>query len=299
MPALLAFVRLSRLKFLLGGFLAFALGALVARFQGFSLGWAGYIHGQIMVTSFHLMVHYANDYYDRVCDAESERTPWSGGSGMLLDGLLHPNVAVAAAFVCAIAGTITVAEFALEGMPIAACVGVAIGVMAWTYSAPPFRLLARGWGELDTAIIIALLFPLAGYVTFSGRLDASVVVSSLPGICAMLVLMFCVEYPDADVDRRTGKMNLVARLGRARSRPLIYAAFAGAYAASAIAVLLGAPASMLYFSLLTLPVGWGLFRQLQSGDFSNLARNADIAARGVAFYLVTILGAALAYAAML
>jgi 1,4-dihydroxy-2-naphthoate octaprenyltransferase len=295
-PTLLAFMRLSRLKFLVGGFLAFALGAAVARFEGFTIGWAAYVHGQLMVTSFHLMAHYANDFYDRVCDAECERTPWSGGSGALLNDVLHPNIALGAAIVCAASGAVATLEFAFKGMLVPAYAGVAIGVLAWTYSAPPLRLLARGLGELDTAIIVAMLFPVAGYLTYAPRPDLTILVSALPAACAMLVLMFCVEYPDADVDRRTGKMNLVARLGRRRARALVYAAVAGAYAASVLAIMLGATPSLLYFSLLTLPLGWGLCAQLRAGDFRDITQNSELAARGVAFFVATILGSTLAYA---
>ncbi|MGH7327380.1 MAG: prenyltransferase [Polyangiaceae bacterium] len=298
MALLLAFVRLSRLKFLFGGVLAFALGAMVARFEGFTLGWAAYVHGQVMVTSFHVMVHYANDYYDRLCDVEGERTPWSGGSGVLVDRGLHPNAALFAALLCGAAGLIATFGFALEGAPAPACAGIAIAILAWSYSAPPLRLSARGFGELDTAVIVAMLFPLAGYLTFSPRPDVTLVMSTLPAMCAMFVLMFCVEYPDADVDLRTGKLNLVARLGRSRARVLVYCAVAGTYVTSLAACAFGATLFLPFFVLLTIPLGWGLYAQLRSERFRDFPQNADIAARGVAFFVATILGSALAYAAV-
>ena len=38
-----------------------------------------------------------------------------------------------------------------------------IFTLSWAYSAPPMRLLARGLGELTTALVVTLLTPLLGF----------------------------------------------------------------------------------------------------------------------------------------
>jgi 1,4-dihydroxy-2-naphthoate polyprenyltransferase len=294
-----AFVRLSRAKFLVAGILGFALGAAIARFEGAPLGWKPYLQGQLMVLAFHAMVHFSNDYYDREADALSHRTPWSGGSGVLVDGSLSPRSALLAALCCALIGAATVLSFAAAGKYVVATLGVAIGLLAWSYSAPPLRLLARGWGEIDTALIVAILFPLAGYATFAGTIATRAIVSTLPSAAAMLVLMFCVEYPDLEADARSGKRNLVVRAGARRARLFVYGAIVAAYAASALAVLLGAPGTVGVFSLLTIPLGWGLVRQLARGEYTGEPFAGNLAAQGVAFFLVMLVGSTLAYLAVL
>jgi 1,4-dihydroxy-2-naphthoate polyprenyltransferase len=301
MPSLVqirAFARLSRFKFLAGGVLAFGLGAAIARFDGAQIDVRAYIYGQVMVSSFHLMVHYANDYFDRFCDAAAERTPWSGGSGALVEGELSPTVALLAAFCCGAIGIVMIATFALKGNVATAVIGVAIALLAWSYSAPPLRFLARGWGELDTAVIIGLLFPLAGYVTFAHDVSPRFLVSILPSFAAMFVLMFCVEFPDVEADRRTGKLNLVARCGRIRARTLVYTAVASIYVAAAAALLFGATPFLAAFSALALPIAWKLVRQLARADLTASPVNAEIAGRGVALFVVTVLGSVLAYVAV-
>ena len=75
-PWFFAFVRLSRPLFLYGGFAGVALGAAVAHAQRLRLDVATYLWAQALVTSFQLMVHYANDYFDREADAQA--TPMRG-----------------------------------------------------------------------------------------------------------------------------------------------------------------------------------------------------------------------------
>ncbi len=233
MRRLVAFVRLARPPFLIGGFTGFALGAAVARFDGHAPAWPAYLWGQLLVTSFHLMVHFANDYFDQETDALTERTLWSGGSGVLPAGELPPWVALAAALACAAGGLAATVHAALTGDPLVAAIGVAIAVLAWCYSAPPVRLLARGLGELDTIVVVAFLVPLAGYATFAQALAPHVLLAALPGACAMFAMMLCVEIPDARADTMTRKRNLVVRWGVASA-----AIAARTFASGAVLVLL-------------------------------------------------------------
>jgi 1,4-dihydroxy-2-naphthoate octaprenyltransferase len=218
---MLAFVRLSRPLFLYGGFAGVALGAAVARFAGLRLDVATYAWAQALVTSFQLMVHYANDYFDRAGDADATRTAWSGGSGVLSSGALPPGVALAAALVCAALGLGATAHFAVVGNAPVAWLGLAVFVLAWSYSAPPARLAARGLGELDAALVVAVLVPFVGYTAFAGRLGDAMTGVVTATAFAMFAMMLCVELPDAGTDRAAGKRNLVVRWGPARAWQLI------------------------------------------------------------------------------
>jgi 1,4-dihydroxy-2-naphthoate octaprenyltransferase len=213
----IAFARLARPAFLAGGFTGFALGAAVAHADGHAIDWRAYVLGQLLVTSFHLMVHFANDYYDQDTDAITVRTAWSGGSGVLPNGELPASVALIAALACAAAGVaLTIAEAAMGNLTLAV-LGLVIGCLGWSYSAPPMRLLARGLGEIDTIAVVAVLVPLAGYATFATPLGPHAFLATLPGACAMFAMMLTVEIPDVAADAATGKRNLVVRWGAARA----------------------------------------------------------------------------------
>jgi 1,4-dihydroxy-2-naphthoate octaprenyltransferase len=234
--ALVAFVRLARPVFLGGGFIGFALGAAVARYDGYPLSATAYALGQAQVTAFQLMVHFANDYFDRSGDRLAQRTLFSGGS-VLTSGELAPRVALTAAFVCAIAGAVPVVYAALAGDVAAVVAGVLMGALAWSYSAPPWRLSEHGLGELTTVAVVALLVPLAGYVAFAHHGAPHAWLATIPGACAMFAMMLCVEIPDAAADTASGKRNLVVRWGTTGAHAVAGgAAFTACAALFAIAV---------------------------------------------------------------
>ena len=293
MSRLLAFVRLSRPLFLYGGFAGVALGAAVAHAAGVRLDLAAYVWVQALVTSFQLMVHYANDYFDRTADAGGTRTAWSGGSGVLGSGALAPRIALVAACVCAALGLVATARFALAGNATVAWLGIAIGVLAWCYSAPPVRLAARGLGELGATVVVAVLVPLAGYAAFAHRIGEPMNGAVTSTALAMFAMMLCVELPDAGADFGAGKRNLVVRWGPSRAWLLITIA---AVIAVAHAILYAYRAEAGPRLLALAPAAFAALQlvRLTRGD----PRPASIALWGVVLYAATATGLAVAFATL-
>src|SRR5512141_1984496 len=97
-----AFVQLTRPLFLGGAVLLYLLGAALAWTQGTALDGIRLLVGQLLVTAIQLTTHYANEYYDVEVDAAigAARTPFSGGSGVLVSGQLDRSVALHATHVC-------------------------------------------------------------------------------------------------------------------------------------------------------------------------------------------------------
>jgi 1,4-dihydroxy-2-naphthoate polyprenyltransferase len=288
--ALLAFVRLSRPLFLYGGVAGVALGAAVAAFAGRRLDLATYGWAQLLVTAFQLMVHYANDYYDRDGDLASVRTPWSGGSGVIASGALPRSAAWNAAVACAAIGGAASSHFALAGNGIVAALGGAIFILAWAYSAPPVRLAGRGLGEADTALIVGVLVPAVGYAAFARTVDDRLLTAALPCFVALLAMMLCVELPDAGTDRVAGKRTLVVRWGPSRTWG-IAAGLAGAAAVIALALAgrtAHAPGALLLLPACVAAAGVALAALRDP-------RPATLAFRGVALYASTVTGLAAAY----
>jgi 1,4-dihydroxy-2-naphthoate polyprenyltransferase len=293
MNALAAFMRLSRLKFLAGGFIGGALGIAVAGYERGQVDLRTYALAQVTITSAHLMTQYANEYYDQTSDALTKRTKYSGGSGVLVDGLLAPGVALYAALACLCVSYAGIATLIASGRAVAAVLGALCVLLAWAYSAPPLRLLARGLGEVDTVIVVAVLVPLFAYAAQTGALDLRAVATTLPGAVAIFVMMVCVQIPDADADAATGKRNLVVRLGTRRTAQAALAGMALLLPAVAVAYTLQAPAAYAVTELgSAIPIWWlatALLPLLRGAQISSEA----IAERGVAlFACVGLLGTA-------
>ena len=95
------FFCLGRPLFLFGGLALHGLGALAAVWAGATLNVPLLILGQVAVTSIQLMTHYSNDYYDLQADkANLTPTSWSGGSRILPNNLIDPQLALRMAVAC-------------------------------------------------------------------------------------------------------------------------------------------------------------------------------------------------------
>jgi len=233
-----SFVVLTRPAFLLGGALLYALGAAMATASGAAIEWRRYALGQAIVTSTQLMTHYANEYFDREGDRAigANRTFFTGGSGVLPDGRLPPEVALNAARVCAVM-TCSMILITLAVEPAMSAIGLLALLGGWFYSAPPARLVASGFGEAITALIVAFLAPLSGVVMQRGLIDARLFAITLPLIFINVAMLIVFELPDYEADRQTGKRTLAIRLGCLRVGRLhdilLIAAFAVVWIATA------------------------------------------------------------------
>lgn len=263
MSALWAFVRLGRPLFLGGGFLLYALGAAIAALHGAAIDAGRYVLGQAVVTALQLMTHYANDYFDYDADrANLTPTRWSGGSRVLVGGELPRHVALIAALALAALGAAACVAIVRETGAWIAPGLIAIGALAWGYSAPPLRLCASGAGELATAIVVTALVPWLGFALQAPPDGARVLALALaPPFLLQLAMLLAIEFPDAAGDAATGKRTLVVRLGARRAAVLYVVVTALAYGLLPVAIALGLPARIAAAAALPAPIAaWRIAR---------------------------------------
>ena len=210
-----AFLELTRPFFLGGGVLLYALGVAIAHYQGNRIWLGRYLLGQALVTSIQLMTQYANEYYDLETDrAEgSDRTWFSGGSGVLATGRLEPSVALFATRVCGYLAVALLVAVTFVDLRVSAIGGTA-AVASLMYSMPPARLVSRGVGEIVASLVVAGLVPVTGLFLHRGELGNDLVQSVVPLIALHMAMLIAFELPDELVDRATGKRTLTVRLGR-------------------------------------------------------------------------------------
>ena len=260
-----AWFKLGRPKFLGGGFVLYALGAAIAAKAGHMIDWRRYALGQGAVTAFQWMTHYANDYFDYEADvANATPTAWSGGSHILADGVLPRRVAIISALVLAAIGIVVTLAVTMAGAGSLALPSYALVLLlAWTYSAPPLRLCARGVGELDTAIVVTVLVPWLGFYLQAPSLTGGDQLALTIGPPALLqfAMLLAIEFPDAAGDAAAGKRTLVVRLGARRSAQLYVAITAAAFIWPLVALALGLPRTVALAMLAPAPIAiWRIIR---------------------------------------
>ena len=275
---LIAFIRLARPHFLLGGLLLYALGAVIARYQGYPIDLRVYAVGQLFVTSIQLMTQFLNEYWDVDTDRLNQsRTPFSGGSGMLGPGGFKRETALTAALACLAVATGAGAWLVIQ-TPIAPA-ALAIMVLAFLgtyfYSSPPVSLVSTGFGEAAASVLVAGLVPALGHVLQAGQPSPLVALATAPLVMFHFAMLLAFEYPDFLSDEAAGKRTLLVRLGRRRGTAVLNGALFGGIALAALASFLGLPAQVALAVVISSPLVLlqiTLIRRMQRGEAFSFTR---------------------------
>jgi 1,4-dihydroxy-2-naphthoate octaprenyltransferase len=234
-----------------------------------------------------------NDYYDSVSGNDAANTervfPFTGGSRMIQNGVLTEAQMLACG--TALFGATMAAGLwlMLASGPDLFFLGAAGLFIGWAYSAPPFKLNSRGWGEACIWFAWMLIAAGADYVQRGSP-------SALPWIAsagyALLVtnILYINQFPDARADALVGKRHWVVRLGPDRASAMYSAIGIGAYACLVAAVVARALPPTALAALLAAPLTFHAARILQ--------RHRHEASRLAPAIQATI-AAALAHAALL
>ena len=182
-----------------------------------------------------------------------DRTDFSGGKRVLVDGILTRRQTWAIAFGFALAGLTLGALMVFGREPSLFWLGALGLVLGWSYHGPPLQLAYRGLGELDVVICYGPVIAVSTYVLMTGHYAAAPFWLSLPLGVLIAAFLWVNEFPDYHADLGAGKNNLVARLGKQRAAqllPLIYLVGFGLLAA--LPSLTGMPRA-IWLGFLALP----------------------------------------------
>jgi 1,4-dihydroxy-2-naphthoate octaprenyltransferase len=208
-------------------------------------------------------------------DFNTERTPFSGGSGTLPGGLLSYRAAVGVGIVGSLIGLavgiwiLTVVGWKLVPLMV---VG-AVAVLGYT------DLLARAYiGEFFAGLGLGLLPVMGTYLVQTGTVDTLAVAAALPAFFMTFNLLLLNEFPDEHADRKGGRRNLVLLLGRRAAARVYVAAVLAVPVSLALCVVLGylPPTCLLALLpslLLVPPLRWALSRPEQAVPHAALGVN--------------------------
>ena len=255
----------TRPAFLGASLMACFIGLAIARHGGIALNLELAVVTLLFALLAHAGVNVLNDYYDALNGTDAQNTgrifPFTGGSRFIQNGVLTPaqtrNFGFALLAGVAAAGLWLMAHSA----PQLFYIGLAGLFIGWAYSAPPFRLNSRGWGELCVAAGFLLI---AAGTDFVQRKGFAIAPFAAGLSYALLVtnLLYINQFPDRKADTGAGKLHWVARL-EVRHARWGYALIATtAYIWVIVAVILGMLPVWALMSLLALPLSLNAARQL-------------------------------------
>ena len=201
----------TRPQFLLLSVVLVLLGTAIARHEGY-FDLLKFVLTLIGLLLAHSSVNILNDYFDYKSgiDLETIRTPFSGGSGILPQGLLKPKGVYIYGLGCLIAAfAIGVYLTFISGWQLLPLILLG-GPVIYFYTSHLTKWLA---GELWAGLGLGMLPVLGTYFVQTGSYSVEAVVASLaPGFLTANLLLLN-EFPDVEADKKGGRHNLVIALG--------------------------------------------------------------------------------------
>jgi 1,4-dihydroxy-2-naphthoate octaprenyltransferase len=261
MAGLKEFTSVARAPFLLLPPTLVAAGAAAAAWDG-SFSWARTLLALIGLVSLHMAVNILNEWSDMRTgiDLETERTPFSGGSGTLPAGGMGSKTALVFGLFCSGIGLAIGLWFLSKVGWILLPIMLAGAVSVLTYT----DVLARfGVGEIAAGFGLGAGSVIGAALVQGGGWSNAAMAASIPAFFMTFNLLLLNEFPDEEADRGGGRRNLVILLGRKTAAWIYVVAGLATPAALIVAVILGVlPAlclvAILPSLLLVKPVQWAV-----------------------------------------
>jgi len=245
----------------------YGLGVLIALFIGTRLNVAVLLWGQVAVTATQLMTHYSNEYFDLAADrANPTPTRWSGGSRVLAEGYLQPQVALVTAAIMGVIALLAslMLAFVLNTGPLTLPILLLALILGWSYSSPPLYLNSHGLGELTGAILISGLTPMVGFYLQARSLELLPFLVVFPLCCFQFAMLLVINFPDEAGDAAAGKHTLIYFLGKKNNSRFYITLLLLSYATLPLFLLLGLPGivalALLLISPLAIWLAWRMWR---------------------------------------
>jgi 1,4-dihydroxy-2-naphthoate octaprenyltransferase len=213
-------LRAVRIKFLLASIISVCLGLSINSWQNktIDVGFAALTF--VGVAALHASVDLLNDYWDykRQIDTDTKRTKFSGGTGVLPEGLLEPKQVYRAGVLMLIIGSTVGAFFIFErGVTIAVILGFAI-VSIYFYST---RIVDSGLGEVFVAVKGSMIV-LGTYFVQSSHITLEPIIAGIVSGVLSSTVLFVNSFPDHDADKKHGRKTLVIILGKRKAASAIW-----------------------------------------------------------------------------
>ena len=206
----------------------------------------------------HIAVNVINEYFDYKSgvDFRTTKTPFSGGSGVLVEGLLDPR------------------HVYIFGL---ACIGAIIGIGAYFFTQHGALILPLGFAGIvvvyfytthftKSPLLCAMapglgfgpIMVLGTYFALTGTYSLAAGLASIVPFFLVSNLLLLNQFPDVEADASAARHHLPIAIGRKRAAEVYAALLVAAYVALVASVIAGVLPYMALFGLLTLPLGFAV-----------------------------------------
>ena len=234
------------------------LGSVIAWSSFHTFNWGYFLltmFGSILV---HAGANVANDYWDHKSGNDEANTqflrPYTGGSRMIQKGLLTPKEVLTEALLLLAAGSLIGIFLTLtkgKGVLYLGLIGI---FSAYFYTAPPFKLVFRGIGELFIGLDFGILLTLGSFYVQTGYFAIEPFVASIPIALLVAGILYINEFQDYKADKEVGKNHLVARMGRKRAATGFSLIIWMTYLSIVLGVAAGLISPWTLLGLITIPI---------------------------------------------
>jgi len=215
------------------------------------------------VVSAHVSVNLFNEHSDfhTKIDFNTDQTPFSGGSKMLIQGFTKPKSVMAAAIGTLLFSLIIGVYFAIVSHWSIMLFVIIGGLTIIFYT----NFLAKiMMGEILAGLTLGSMVVLGTYIAMVASPAMSLgeiipqevwLISIPPGILTSL-LLFLNEFPDAEADKKGGRMHLVIKLGKKTAAYIYALGLLLTFGTIVILPIVGISSYWLYLALIPLPVAF-------------------------------------------
>ncbi|MFC2062963.1 prenyltransferase [Chloroflexota bacterium] len=254
---------------------AFLILSVVLAFLGTAVAWYdGFFHfGHALLAFFglllaHISVNVLNDYFDyrSGVDLATQRTPFSGGSGILPAALLRPRQVLwlgLGAFLLAVPiGIYFVVVTGWQLLPL--LLVAAVCILLYT----PV-ILRMKWPEWSPGLGMGFLPVLGAYFIQAGEYTLPAVVAAVPSGILVHNLLLLNEFPDTEADKVASRKTLAITMGKTGAGMVYTVLTALIYLWVIGWVAAGVMPAFTLLALLTLPLAVKAIRGVRKHDDMN------------------------------
>ncbi|MFC1833394.1 prenyltransferase [Thermodesulfobacteriota bacterium] len=228
------------------------LGSSVAAAEGTFYFWRAVL-AVVGLVALHISVNLLNEYsdYRTGIDFDTSQTPFSGGSGVLIDGKISPRSALVVGITCFGVGLAIGILFLwltnIRFLPLMLVGGAS--VVLYT------DFLARhSLGEIFAGLGLGLLPVLGAYFIHAGHYSTAAMGVAVPAGILTFNLLLINEFPDVEADRKGGRRNLILTLGSDTAGRIYTILMLAMYVWIAVAIGAGLIPFYCVAAILTVPV---------------------------------------------